>query len=437
MQSVRSLAALSIMIAVPSLVTGCSSDEDPAQPEPAKTDYTIDTFNIALAGAFIPFEQERRAPLVQALASSESDFVCLQEVWRESDKELIASGVASTFPHVVRFQHGLDTAVDDPTDQQGNVPAAATTPPCGEPSTQEKLDKIIACLAENCSTQPGSLDGQTTSTSCAEQNCTIEAIALLTGTDDDKRCYGCAATSLPVSSLAAIKTACTTDPNAGLAFDGQSGVMLLSKHPVTRSDDLVIPGTWNRRVILSASVQLPSGAEVDVYCNHLSPVFSGITYPYSGAYGDGKTGEEGWAAEQLLQAQKLIAHVATMSANRPAVILGDFNSGHAYNEGQAGGFHAEAEATISLLESQFTAALVPGFTPKCTHCADNANVNKADTSDSVWIDHIFLANLPAEAIQHSMRTYDEPVVDVTVEGAPSQVPLSDHYGLRSVVTIVP
>ena len=40
----------------------------------------------------------------------------------------------------------------------------------------------------------------------------------------------------------------------------------------------VIPGTWNRRVILQARLTTRAGAPLDVYCNHLSPRFDDFVY---------------------------------------------------------------------------------------------------------------------------------------------------------------
>ena len=42
-----------------------------------------------------------------------------------------------------------------------------------------------------------------------------------------------------------------------------------------------------------------------------------------------------------------------------------------------------------------------------------------------------MTNLPADAVVSTARVYDEPVVPVDSQ----MVPLSDHYGMRSVVTV--
>ncbi len=412
------LWTLSSSVAIAALVAACGGDG--AEPY----DVRIDTFNIGLAGAFVPYEAERRAPLVDAIAAMDSDIVCVQEVWAQSDKDRIIEAARTTFPHSVAFMHDLDTPIDDPADQNGNVPPAPMTPPCGG-SLETTLDAALTCFRDNCSTIPGSDEGHTTSSSCAEEMCIDAVTTLLLGNADSLQCYACLATSLPTESFGDMRQLCTTQPNATLAFRGQSGVMILSKHPIRDSEAHVLPGTWNRRIIASATVELPNGRDVDVYCNHLTPVFDSLAFPYTGSYGNDQVGADGWAAEQLLQADKLIAYVAARSGDRPAFVLGDMNTGRAYMDVLVD----EAPATLDVLESAFTPAVAADFVPRCTYCPDNPNVS--DTSAPVWIDHIFMRGLDAAAVQSTELTFTE----ATVSTADGNVALSDHYGLRSIVTV--
>ena len=228
-----------------------------------------------------------------------------------------------------------------------------------------------------------------------------------------------------------MRATCPTVVNQDLAFGGQNGVMILSRHPLKNTENWVIPGTWNRRSILRATVELPNGAELDTYCNHLTPIFSippsGInTFPYTGQYGDGMTGPEGWTAEQELQVPKLINYVASKSNNRPAVILGDFNSGLGYPEQDIVG---ESEETFNMLAAAYTPAYTADYTPQCTFCTSNP---VTDTQFSIWYDHIFLSNLPLSAVKETARIFDQDVVPV--EGD-MLVPLSDHFGMRSVIVV--
>ena len=60
--------------------------------------------------------------------------------------------------------------------------------------------------------------------------------------------------------------------------------MILSRHPLKNVVNWVIPGTWNRRTILSATVERPNGEALDTYCNHLTPIFDAQpihTFPYA------------------------------------------------------------------------------------------------------------------------------------------------------------
>lgn len=397
-------------------LAGCGDD-------PPKAEARFDTLNVGLAGSFVPNEDARRAVIPGELAALESDVVCLQEVWTQADKDAIEAAIGGTFPHIVSFTHDLDTEIDDATDQNGEVPPAPTMPPCGTAELEGFLDAAITCVADNCSTIPGSEEGMTTSTDCAQSNCLSAVTDLLVGGPENQRCYGCLASSLPVETLADMRTLCTTEVNAGLAFRGQSGVMIASKHPLTEADDFVMPGTWNRRIVAAATVTLPDDVEVDVYCNHLTPIFNNVAFPYTGQYGEDRTGAPGWAAEQELQAQKLAAYVASRSGDRPAVILGDMNAGRAI---EGTDLENEGIATMDVLEANFELAMPDE--PRATFTPDNGN-NVEDT-DNVWIDHIWLyGSLTATDVE---VTFEEDLVPLD-DG--SMVPLSDHYGMKALIQV--
>jgi hypothetical protein len=146
----RSLVVLSIF----TFMAGCGEAREPV-------DVTVDTFNVALAGAFIPFEAARRPYISEAIAASDADILCLQEVWDQSDKVAIRDAAAAAFPHSAFFEDDLDTPIDDATNQQGQVPPAPTTVPCPADveaeegvTVADEMDDAIDCLKANCSTSP-------------------------------------------------------------------------------------------------------------------------------------------------------------------------------------------------------------------------------------------------------------------------------------------
>jgi endonuclease/exonuclease/phosphatase family metal-dependent hydrolase len=438
---IRSLALFSIV----ALVVGCGDSSEGTEPRDPM-DVTVDTFNVALAGFFIPFEAERRPYIVDAIAASDADILCLQEVWDQTDKVAIRDASLEAYPHSAFFDDNLNTAIEDGTDQDGVVPPPPTTAPCaGEPLTSQ-LNAGVDCLEENCQTP----DGRTTSEACAEEYCLTEVLGLILA-PPPQRCYACLVTQMPTELLTDIRTRCPSVVNQELAFQGQNGVMILSRHPLKNVEELVVPGTWNRRTILSATAELPNGAELDVYCNHLTPIFTSSnplinTFPYTGQYGEGMTDAGGWQAEQELQAEKLINYVSETSDNRPAVILGDLNSGRAFPEQD---IVAYGEETLILLEAVYAPAYTTDYTPLCTSCSTNPVTNPENDPDetSVWIDHILLDKLPAASVLSTERVYDDDVVPVPTGaggaggsggagGAGEMlVPLSDHFGMRSVVTV--
>jgi endonuclease/exonuclease/phosphatase family metal-dependent hydrolase len=432
----RSLVIVSLF----ALTLGCgeSTSESGQTREPEEV--IVDAFNVALAGSFIPYEAERRPVIAEAIAAHDADILCLQEVWTQEDKELIRDTAVDNYPYAAFTLNDLDTMVDDPSDQNGQVPPAPVGVPCPDVEVSEgltifdQMNGAVDCVSANCSTEPGSEDGRTTSADCAAAACTPEVAGLLIGNAEQLRCYACIIPQLPTATFGEIRSSCATVPNQDLAFGGQNGVMILSRHPLANTENWVIPGTWNRRSILRATVELPNGAELDTYCNHLTPIFNDFVFPYTGQYGDGMRGAAGWQAEQELQTEKLIAYVDATNGGRPSVILGDFNAGLAF---PADGIVAEGEATFELLAAAFTPAYTSDYAPLCTFCSTNPVTNPDDDPEatSVWIDHILLQNLTADAVLSTSRIFDEDVVPVESDAGEIMVPLSDHFGMRSVLVV--
>jgi hypothetical protein len=359
----------------------------------------VETLNVALAGAFIPFEAERRVPVINAIPTTDADIICLQEVWEQADKDAIVAAAAGQFPYSVSFAHDLDTPVDDPTDQNGQIPSMPSGVPCPDANTgdqganiADQVDQAAQCLADFCSTT-GDATGRTTSAECAASACLLPVAPLLLGNELQQRCYACAITQLPSEVIGTLADRCKTIENQDLAFRGQNGV-------------------------------------------------SGVnTFPYTGQYGGGAATEpEQWAAEQQLQAEKLIQYVQQTSGARPAVVLGDINAGREVRDVNGDiVLYAEGEPTLDVLESVFTLGAAADYEPLCTFC-DTNSLNGVEDTLPAWIDLIYLYQLGASTVVSTERTFDEDVVPVQVDdgmGGTTNllVPLSDHYGLKSVIDV--
>ncbi|MFO0660784.1 MAG: endonuclease/exonuclease/phosphatase family protein [Polyangiaceae bacterium] len=410
---------------------------------PSPNDVVIQTYNVAMAGAFIPYVTERQAALPGAIDGLDADLICIQEAWDESVKQQIKTAVQGKY-QAVWFVHDDDSVVTDTNDAQGNPVAPFSTPPCADAVTA--LNDALDCVRDKCSTVPGDDAGYTTSTTCVSSMCASKALPLFS----KPRCYGCLAPSLPVEKIGDIRTRCNDPaiPNP-LGFRGQSGTMLLSKLPIVGTpEDHLIPAAWNRRNIIGATVTAPSGKNVDVYCAHLTPIFRSAFYPYTGQHGaneDGSaaTGAQAWENEQYLQAKKLIDWAASRSGANPAIIIGDMNAGKGAKTGSAHPYLVDEGArTIDRFEAVYTHALAADYDPGCTFCPPEGDPNTdkdltnplvSSGERNVYIDHVFLKGIDASKIKSSTRNFTE--FDVSVEGGSKMIPHSDHFGYTTTVTI--
>jgi hypothetical protein len=303
-----------------------------------------------------------------------------------------------------------------------------------------KLNALVDCARDKCSTAMGDETATALPGQCLQTSCASQFLAILT---TDTTCYSCALTHLQsYQTMASTRSECTTNNDARFAYDGNNGQVLLSKLPIKASGHVLLPSTEWRVAILNAdlTISTPSGdTDVDVYCTTLTtPAGDSFTRPYTGQYGDGMTKGAAWSAENLLQAQKLEAYVQTTSRNRRAVVLGEFYAGPDYNDGMTQVLTSVTPMTFQSLLTSFGAGVVPSYTPACTYCSSNPLVGGMA---SYWESHVFLHQIPITDVLSTSIHFTDPVVPITTGTPPNtmttMVPLSTHYGLRSVVSFQP
>lgn len=394
------------------VVVGCSSESTPSSTAdtgvPADTainkvplDLQIDTYNLALAGIGVDNEAARRPRQLVELGKLKGDIACLQEVWREADKVAARDAMKANYP----------SSAWPKTDRSSKVEgeAAVTAVPCA--GLEADLDAGVACLKEKCSTP----DGKVTSTACAKEQCLASAATIFAA--DNKSCYACFASNLVSEKISDIAAVCKA-PGLGLGFGGESSPMLLSKHPLKEIETRVLPGCWQQRSVVRATATLSNGADIDIYCNHLSPVNDDPFLPYTCPWGGAATTDKAkWEAEQLLQTQKILAWAATRK-NR-AIFLGDFNASPVTSDPA---IQSYGLATLEAVNKVYVEALANGFTPQCTFCRKNPLVNDVENT---WIDHIFIGGIDKSNVKSTTLTFT------------MDPPMSDHYGVRAVVTVTP
>jgi hypothetical protein len=365
--------------------------------------------------------------MASALQNLPSDIVCLNGYPWDSDKEALLTAAGVRFPYAYYAPTNLDTDPDEPATQDGSEPSAPSTAPCADAADAKLFDAGFACVQQNCSTIPGSVEGRIVSSSCVQANCTSELLGLLSSADPRKSCYVCAVQTGFQHSIDYTRDACAHNPRAIRGYDGQNPQLLLSRFPLEKQVTYVFPSSWVTLVALKATAKLPGGAAVDVYCTGLGSVRDGLTVPYTGDYGRGEVDKGGWANEQRWQGEKLVSFVQRTTGAGKAVVLGNFQSSRAEGDNLEFG----APETLDYLASQWQPAAAAGYKPTCTVCADNP---LAPVGSSYELVHGYVKNIAPSAIQSTQRTFMEPVEFAPDAGNPPPGPMSGEYGLRNVIS---
>ena len=365
---------LPTLLILPTLLTGCP----PAEP------LTVVTYNAGLATGFVPGAQERAEGTSAAVAALPADVVCLQEVWDPAHVAIQEAAAAEAFPY--RYFPALSQDV-------GPDPAC----------TAQNIEPLITCMAEDCGDAcVDELPG------CLLEHCTLDFAGL---EPDCMRCVQANVGSTPEE----VDATCTSEATE-YAYDGSFGTGILSAYPIDQTAEVVFESTTNRRSLLHAVVDAPIG-RFDVYCTHLTAVFSLVPYPRD---------EGSWADEQLLQAQRLVQYVEAEGATERAVVLGDMNAGPV-----AGTNDSEQLPTWETLIEGMDAPYVDQD-ERCTFCPENDISSVDSDARGKLIDHVLLSGWDGETT--SDRVLDE-ALDIQSCGETIPGAHSDHYGV--LVTIEP
>lgn len=384
----KRLALLSLLPQLPLLVLGlgaCSDDDDQNNNTP--TDLTVVTYNGGLARGFVPYADDR-APLVsQAVADLEADVVCVQEIWLPEHVAQLSADATDTFPNQIFLE-----PFPDPNPGLPSCDASEVAP-------------LLACFEEHCAT--ASADELV---SCVLDHCITEFNAL------SGECQSCLGAN--IGSTVEEMMAICAEGSYAYAYGGSFGIGLLTKESIVAQDQIVMESSLNRRGVIYAQLDTPVFGTVHVFCTHLTAVFSDIPYPH----------EEGsWTEEQAAQITAMRAWVDQKAGTSSKVILlGDFNCGPG---GQ--GFVPEIEANYDALQVGYT-NVYPGMTgATCSFCDSNPLNGGIDHGESVLIDHVLLRGFAADAAAELIFTED---ITLTVDASTFQTKLSDHYGVRAVLT---
>jgi endonuclease/exonuclease/phosphatase family metal-dependent hydrolase len=361
--------------------------------ETTQAPLTAITWNVAMAPGMNPLYRPRQALLADAIRSTPFDLLCVQEAWLAEDKRVIAE--ASGLPE--RNVFSIDTTGLAEDEEDG--------------CDTSEIEGVLDCAKKECANGPPE-----DTTLCALGQCKM-ALGLLFL--HDRHCMNCLAAMVGRSADDITKVC--AEGSASRIYDGQNGVMLLSRWPLYDREVVFLPSSNANRPALLARVHVPGVPEpLEVACTHISSPQS-IPPSHSG-YPD-------WLAEQRAQTHVLLDRLAQRAGTRPTLFLGDANFGAARGT-EIGDYYRPAYDDV-IAAGYYDPA---GETdpPICSVCGDN-NVRGAPGPPGFLFDHVFFRDPAGGATLLPLcadRLLDRPVAAVGFDGSPIETDLSDHYAIR-------
>ena len=412
-------------------------------------DLNVDIFNTNLTDLFTPYLEERRGPLVDALRDFDGDLVCLTEIYNPADMQAVLDtvddmeGVSSAqLVEQGRYDEVLTDQDDNPTDEFYSAPACNA-------EDAAKLEPLFAYLEDSCVEER---DGEhfLSLTGAPAQACLTDYFVeegdtslIVTDSWDRKRCWMCTIASLSgFESLEETRRRCTEgDERADrFVFDGSVGLVTLSAYDIEESELHILPASDWGRGIMRSRVALRNGEKVDFYCMSTSVVDDPLTLPYTGPYGAGEYGQTGGHAEQMLEIQRAIDFIEDRSVPGVRSILAAtiYSGPEKLNDAGQTLIEAVNPELFDALDDTFLWLVAPDYEFQCNVCPDNpAGGSLSATNEFGWMtSHLFGQGIREHDVIKTSRTFDEPTVETTNgDGETVMIPLSQHYGVRSVVRV--
>lgn len=355
------------------------------------TELKVMTYNLGLAHTFVSYAEERLPKLADAIASSDSDVLCLQEVWEKGDRKKILESIQESYADVYMTKIKNKKSEHAPTCKVGDL--------FGK-------DKFVSCMQTQCK----GLDGDEF-TDCIINKCGNSLRALKASNRECATALMAQVGKNPILSLLQLLN--PLKKATLFAYKGGNGLMLLSKTPMKNKQviDWSDISTLNRRQALKATI-VKEEKEIDVVCTHLTSDLE-KTVPYTGVF-------ETWGEENMAQVQDL--KKKTINAEH-LIVMGDMNCSI-----ESDGISPELEKNCKELGVGLEDVL-PKFSNDCTFCGTNT-LNDADTLNT-QIDHIYVRGLEAKDAKVTMQ---ELVTIKTKEGE-VKTHLSDHFAIEAVLSL--
>tara|TARA_R110001599_G_scaffold353231_1_gene591029 strand:- start:110870 stop:112099 length:1230 start_codon:yes stop_codon:yes gene_type:complete len=399
LQTVLAVAALAIL-------TACSDGGNNNKKDQAvRTDtLSITSYNVGLALNFVAFTDERLVANEALLADSDSDVICLQEVWLDEQVETLTKALEGNYPEIYTV----------PAEQILSEAAACNN---------EDIGEFTQCVNNQCPGLRGAELVSCVPTQCSDSLFQLPPVCL-------DAVIG--SVGIPDVTVDAVIDA-VTQPAGKFAFGGALGLILASKYPLEAREfqDLIDDSTSNHRGALYAEINLNDQAHV-VGCTHPTANLS-IDYPASGKHAS-------WEGENRFMQEQMIAFANAKAGDNPILFAGDFNCSIANaSNGVDADFAENCELWLRDGFADPAAEQLP-----CTFCSEeNLILQAGGGTGNYLLDHIFVKNLVTTSPIVADRVFDDPVsIEATIppsellpDDSPTMTHPSDHFGVELELTL--
>lgn len=337
---------------------------------------------------------ERNDALMQKLADTDADIICLQEVWNPEDMENVHAAIN-------KAEGDFYLLYSTTGESNGGEPIE---PAC---TTAEVLP-IGMCYAEKCQDQTG-----TGALLCLAQECGTEFQNLST------ECRNCLLAEGGSGNLdvQAMMDACMETKAPPSEGGTTNGLILISRFPMKNKVIAALPSEEIHRGYIAATLQTRGTmGNIDVLCTQLSNQNDGNNY----------------STLQSDQIDAIITFFNKKEDENIQLLLGDINTSLETETMPAHNAAIWNKLKNALFQNSWNR------NPFCTVCQSNTQIQQTNDEWNLMLeyasDHLFYRSFQHPFYSSTFRTYDDSVANRQyTEGTG----LSSHYGVGTFFSAYP
>lgn len=384
---------------------GCDNDVEGFQLSDKRLSLT--TFNARMTDD-LAFKGKRFQKMRDLFAENDSEILCIQDLYGDKVMEEVRKMLKNSYG----YDYTIYATTKNSDEDLEFIPAETIPAAC----SMNDLTPILSCVLSNCPDYDGL---------CIVQNCWQNFLEL------PADCRNCMLSNgieaIQNGDYLSILTECQQDtriPAKKLQyeFDGNSGVLLASKLPMSDKKQIKLRSYGRMRSAVAATVTKDDIGQIQVICSGLTPL-SEAEYDGFG---------ESWEDEQLTQIEQILAMPAGEEVVQ-RIVLGDFGGN------LEGGDNILANNPAPVMIFKENGWYDPYFDVDskeeiaCTVCPENPFVDD-DALESVP-DHIFFRYKRGYDFS-ARRIFINKFTDFDRENHTKKTySVSDHYGITAVMTV--